>query len=131
MAYRFEFDRKNKVLLMRYEGQLTQVMAEESGAALQRYWPATSPSAVIVDFSSVTELAVPTGFLREVADQALLVDATSTPVALVNPAPVGFGLSRMFEIAGQPRRSQLLVVRSMDEAFTALGLQSPIFEPLA
>jgi hypothetical protein len=130
MAYRFEFDRKSKVLLMRYEGRLTQVMAEESGAALQKYWPATSPSAVIVDFSSVTEFAVPTDFLRRVADQALIVDATSTPVALVNPAPVGFGLSRMFEIVGQPRRSRLHVVRSMDEAFTALGLQSPTFEPL-
>lgn len=130
MAYRFEFDRKNKVLLLRYEGRLTQEIAEESGAALQKHCPAMAPRAVIVDFSSVTEFAVPTEFLRRVADQALIVDGTATPVALVNPAPVGFGLARMFEIVGQPRRSLLQVVRSMDEAFAALGVHSPQFEPL-
>jgi hypothetical protein len=130
VAYRFEFDPKNKVLLMRYEGRLTQGMAEESGAALQKYWPAIAPSAVIVDFSSVTEFAVPTEFLHRVAGQVLIVDATGSPVAIVAPAPVGFGLARMFEIVGEPRRSLLHVVRTMDEAFAALGVQSPHFEPL-
>lgn len=130
MAYRFELDRKNKVLLLRYEGRLTQQIAEESGAALQKHWPVTAPSAVIVDFSSVTEFAIPTEFLYRVAGQALIVDAAATPVAFVSPVPVGFGLARMFEIVGQPRRSLLHVVRSMDEAFVALGIQSPQFEPL-
>jgi hypothetical protein len=105
-------------------------MAEESGAAIQKYWPVTAPSVVIVDFSSVTEFAVPTEFLYRVADQALIVDATETPVALVSPIPVGFGLARMFEIVGQRRRPLMHVVRTMDEAFAVLGIQSPNFEPL-
>lgn len=130
MAYRFEFDRKNAVLLMRYEGRLTQAVAEESGAAIQKYWPAIAPSAVVVDFSSVTDFAVPTQFLHRVANQVLIVDATSIPVAFVAPAPVAFGLARMFEIAGEPRRKLVHVVRAMDEALAALGVQAQHFEPL-
>lgn len=130
MAYRIEFDRKNAVLLMRYDGRLTQAIAEESGAAIQKCWPATPPSAVIVDFSSVTEFAVPTQFLHRVANQVLIVDATGTPVAFVAPAQVAFGLARMFEITGEPRRKFVHVVRTMDEALAALGLQSPNFELL-
>lgn len=130
MAYRFEFDRKNAVLLMRYEGRLTQAIAEESGEAIQKYWPTTAPNAVIVDFSSVTEFDVPTQFLHRVANQALIVDATGTPVAFVAPAQVAFGLGRMFEIAGESRRKLVHVVRTMDEAFAELGIQFPNFETL-
>lgn len=130
MAYRFELDRKNAILLMRYEGRLTQAIAEESGAAIQKYWPATALSGVIVDFSSVTEFDVPTQFLHRVADQALIVDATGTPVAFVAPAPVAFGLARMFEIAGEPRRKLVHVVHALDEALAVLGIQTQHFEPL-
>jgi hypothetical protein len=127
MAYRFEFDPEHKILLMRYEGRLTEAVAEESDVALRKYWAATAPSMVIVDFSSVTEFAVSSEFVRRVAGQALIVDATGTPVAIVAPVPAGFGLGRMFQIVGEPKRPLLHVVRTMDEAFAALGVQSPHF----
>jgi len=37
---------------------------------------------------------------------------------------------RMFQIAGESARPGLHVVRTVDEALTALGAQSPRFEPL-
>jgi hypothetical protein len=36
----------------------------------------------------------------------------------------------MFQIAGESTRPLLQVVRTVDEALTALGAQSPHFEPL-
>jgi hypothetical protein len=37
---------------------------------------------------------------------------------------------RMFQIVGESSRPLLHVVRTVDEALTALGVESPHFEPL-
>jgi hypothetical protein len=42
----------------------------------------------------------------------------------------GYGLMRMFQIAGESARPLLHVVRTVDEALTALGAESPHFEPV-
>jgi len=130
MTYRFEFDPENKILLTRYEGRLTEEVAEESGAVFRKYWAATAPSMTIVDLSSVTEFSVSSEFVRRVAGQVLIVDATGSPVAIVAPVPAAFGLGRMFQIMGESKRPLLHVVHTMEEAFAALGVQSPHFKPL-
>ncbi|MGB8065654.1 MAG: hypothetical protein WCF26_27465 [Candidatus Sulfotelmatobacter sp.] len=131
MEYRFEFDAENKILLMRVEGRLT----DESLAALYQEalarWAATDASAGISDYSSVTEWAVSAAFIRKLADyDPVETDPTRRPRIIVAPATVGFGLSRMFQIAGGARRPHLTVVRTLDEAFAALGVHSPHFKPL-
>ncbi len=130
MAYRFEFDAVNKILLLRVEGRFTDEVLAQGQPSVRKYWAATTPRAGIVDFSSVTEFAVSSGFMRYVADQALVVDATGSPIVVVAPATAGFGIARMFQIAGDLKRPQLQVVRTMDEALAALGVQSPQFAPL-
>jgi len=57
-------------------------------------------------------------------------DAARRPRILVVSATAGYGLARMFQILGEPKRPLLKVVRTMDEALAALGVQSPHFEPL-
>lgn len=56
-------------------------------------------------------------------------DATR-PRIIVAPTTIGFGLARMFQILGESTRPLLTVVRTVDEALAALGVQSPHFEPL-
>jgi len=80
--------------------------------------------------SSVTEFSVSSEFVRRVAGQVLIVDATGSPVAIVAPVPAAFGLGRMFQIMGESKRPLLHVVHTMEEAFAALGVQSPHFKPL-
>lgn len=131
MEYRFEFDAENKILLMRVEGRLT----DESLAALYREalarWAAIDPSAGISDYSTVTEWAVSAALIRKLADyDPVETDTMRRPRIIVAPATVGFGLSRMFQIVGEARRPHLTVVRTLDEAFAALGVQSPHFQPL-
>ena len=130
-AYRFEFDPVNKILLLRSEGRLTDESLAEVYQAIRRYSTATDAGMGIWDSSSVTEFAVSTEFIRQLAKQdPAMPDATRRPSIIVAPDAVGFGLSRMFQFLGEPTRPLLNVVRTLDEALAALGIQSPHFEPL-
>jgi hypothetical protein len=55
---------------------------------------------------------------------------TRHPRFIVVPKTAGYGLMRMFQIAGESARPLLYVVQSVDEALTTLGAQSSQFEPL-
>ncbi|MGO9576966.1 MAG: hypothetical protein ACLPTQ_21865 [Terriglobales bacterium] len=132
MGFRFEFDPANKILLMRFEGPLTDESLAELYRAIRTYSIATDARAGIWDYSSVTEIAVSAEHIRQLASQEpAMPDATRRPRIIVAPTAVGFGLSRMFQIAGESKRPLLRVVRTLDEAFAALDIQSPHFEPLA
>jgi hypothetical protein len=131
MKFRFEIDAGNKVLLVRVEGRLTDELMAEVYRAVRTHSSAIDVRAGIVDFSSVSDWALSSVFLSELAKQEPAIgDATRRRIVVVAPATVGFGLSRMFQILGESTRPLLEVVRSMDEALAALGIGSPQFEPL-
>jgi hypothetical protein len=85
--------------------------------------------AGIVDFSCVTQFPVSANLLNEAAGQEPAMG--TIPRIIVAPTMVAFGIARMFQIAGEPKTSGLEVVRAMREAYAALGVESPHFEPLA
>jgi hypothetical protein len=129
MGFWFEFDPGNMVLLVRIEGRLTDELLTEAYRMMRKQSTATDPRAGIVDLSSVTEVALSAAFLREIAKQEpAMVDATR-PRIIVAPTAVVFGLARMFQMLGESTRPLLEVVRTLDEALAALGIQSPGFEP--
>lgn len=131
MGYRFEFDQENKILLARCEGRLTEESLSELTDAIRKYSIATDARAGIWDLSGVTEFAVSSAFVRELADrEPAMPEANLRPRFIVAPNSLEFGLSRMFQIAGGSKRPLLRVVRTLDEALAALGHQSPHFEPL-
>jgi hypothetical protein len=129
MAFRFEFDPVNKILLARFEGELTNQSAEEYHDALGKNWRATQPRAGIWDLSGVSDFTVAADFLRSLAKRKPITPGlTDHPRFIVVPETVGYGLMRMFQIAGELERPLLHVVRTVDEALTTLGAQSPHFE---
>lgn len=131
MAFRFEFDPVNRILLARFEGQLTNEAAEEYHNALGKNWRATDARAGIWDLSGVADFAVAADFLRTLAkSKPITPGLTDHPRFIVVPVTAGYGLMRMFQIAGESTRPLLHVVRTVDEALSALGAQSPRFEPL-
>jgi hypothetical protein len=131
MGHRFEFDAENKILLVRPEGRLTDEGLLEIYAGIGKYSAATDARAGIFDFSLVTEFAATTDTIRNLARQEpAMPDAVNRPRVLVAPATHVFGIARMFQIVGERKRPSLTVVRTLDEAFAALGVQSPHFEPL-
>lgn len=131
MGYRFDFDPVNKILLLRFEGRLTDELLRELYWAVRKYSTATDACAGIWDLSPITEFAVSPELIRDLATQEpAMPDATRRPRFLVAPAMVGLAVSRMFEIAAEHRNPLFKIVRSLDEALAALGVQSPHFEPL-
>jgi hypothetical protein len=131
MSFRFEFDAANKILLGRFEGRLTEESVAEFYGAIRKYSTATDVSAGIWDFSTVTEFAATSeSILRLARREPAMPDPTRRPRFIVAPATSVFGLSRMFQVSGESTRPLLAVVRTIEEALAALGVQSPHFEPL-
>ena len=131
MALRVEFDPSNKILLLRFDGQLTDDAVAELYQAIRKHWIAADASMGIVDFSSVTDFALSGDLIRKLANQEPCIpDATSRPRVIVAPQAHVFGLTRMFQILGETTRPLLSVVHTLDEALAALGIHSPHFESL-
>jgi len=130
MGFRFEFEPVHKILLARFEGRLTDKSLGEFYREGLKHWAATDARAAISDYTSA-EWAVSAEFIRELASQEPAVtEPNQRRRIVVAPSTVGFGLARMFQIVGERKRPLLQVVRTMEEAFEALGIESPHFEPL-
>jgi|SRR5271169_20237 len=132
MAFHFEFDSVNKILLLRVEGRVTDELFRELYWEVRKYSTATDASAGIWDLSPVTDFAVSPEFIRDLANQGpAMPDATRRPRFFVAPPMVGLGISRLFEIAAGPTNPLFSVVLAVDEALAVLGVESPHFEPLS
>jgi hypothetical protein len=130
MAFRFEFDAEHKILLMRFEGPLTDESLTDVYRAIRMYATATDANAGIWDFSSVTKFAVSSEFVRYIGRLEPVAPNLTRRRFIVVQHSLAYGLARMFQIIGEPRNRRLKVVYSLDEALTALSTPSPRFEPL-
>jgi len=61
---------------------------------------------------------------------SLLTLHSASEGGMLPPRTHAFGLARMFQISGESKRPLLDVVRTLDEALAALGIQSTNFEAL-
>ena len=130
MVFRFEFDVTNQILLGRFEGQLTEESGLQFYSAIRKRGIATDARAGIWDFSSATENVASEAIRRVAKQEPAMPDAINRPCFIIAPDAHLFALSRMFQISGEHKRPLLQVVRSLEEALRALGIQSPRFEPL-
>jgi hypothetical protein len=131
MGFRFEFDSVNKLLLVRVEGPLTNDLLTECYEEIRHHSTATDAHSGICDFSSVTDWLVSTELVRQLARREPAMPDPTRQRVLVSPQTNAYGLLRMFQILGEPRRPLLHVARTLDEALAILGVRSAHFEPLA
>jgi hypothetical protein len=126
MGFWFEFDPVNKILLARFEGRLTDESLAELYEAIRKYSTATDACAGILDLSSVSEFVVSAKLIYQLANrEPAMADATTRPRFIVAPATAVFGTSRRFQLMRWSKRPLLRVVRTLDEAFAALGHSIP------
>jgi hypothetical protein len=131
MALRVEFDPANRILLLHFEGQLSDEAVAEFYRVIRKHWIAAGARMGIVDFSAVTAFALCSELIRQLAQQEpCMPDPASRPRVIVAPTNLEFGLARMFQILGESARPLLSVVHTLDEAVAALGVQCARFEPL-
>jgi hypothetical protein len=132
VGFRFEFDRANKILLLRVEGPLTDQLLADCYEAIHVQSVATDALIGIFDMSGVTPYEVSSECIRQLAKrEPAMPDATRRPRIIAVENTTGYGLARMFQIGGETRRPKLEVVRTLDAALRLLDVQSPHFEPLA
>jgi hypothetical protein len=130
MGSSYEFDKDNQVLLVHFHGRLSDDSLGALAQAGEKYWAATKPRAEIIDCSGVTEFAVSSDRIRQLAKRQIMPEAANLPRVIVTPETHAYGLARMYQITGEQSRPQTTVVRTMDEALKALNITSPHFEPL-
>jgi hypothetical protein len=131
MSFRFEFDSANRILLVRVEGRLTDELLAECYEAIRERSVATDAHMGIFDLSSVGQFEVSSEFVRQLAKrEPAMGDAARRVRIIAVENTTGFGLARMFQIVGERVRPTLQVVRTIEDALAALGVESPHFEPL-
>ena len=130
--FRFEFDPENRILLMRFEDKrLTDESLAEVYAALREYAIATNPNAVIGDFSAATQVELSPAFIQQLAvEEPAVPQASERGRIVVFADDAGFNIARMFQRLAESTRPLLHVVRTLDEALEAFGVESPRFEVL-
>ena len=67
MGLRFEFDSVNKILLARFDGQLSDESLVELYSAVRQFCSSTDARGGILDLSSVTEFSVSSESIRQLA----------------------------------------------------------------
>jgi len=129
LAYYFEFDSSNRILRCRLEGDVTDESLKECCEATGKYAALTNPDVGIMDFSNVGSFNVSSQTVLDLARRTPVMPG-SRPRVLVAASTQIYGLARMFQLYGSEERPELHVVRSLDEAYTLLGVRESQFEPV-
>ena len=131
-GFRFEFDPDNRILLLRFEDtRLTEESLTEIYTAMRQYSTETNAYAGIADFSAVVQVDISEDFIRRLAsEEPAMPQAGKRGRIVVFSDEAGFAVARMFQSFGESTRPLFHVVRTLDEALEAFGVESSRFEPL-
>jgi hypothetical protein len=127
MGFFLEFDEANNTVRLTFESTVTtEDIAGGAYSALRDFVQSRSACRGIADFSQVTSVDVPS---RTIQSRAQLPPAMPSGKLFVIVAPEDhiFGLSRMFSLHAERTRPHIHVVRTMDQAYRLLGIESPNF----
>jgi len=122
-------DRRHNVVLVRLSGRVITDDLDRLDVTARQLVARQGPSRALVDFTNVDvfDIDLP-AFVQRGQRAAIMTDQDRV---YVTPRPDLFGLGRMFstyqKIGGN---REPLVVRTLDEAYRALELVDPEFEPL-
>ena len=130
MPYHFEYDSQHKILMAKFEGQVTDGLVRDFYREFGSRMAATDLRGHFVDLSDTTSFDVSADTVRAIAALAPVDPIPSRPGVVVAPAADVFGFARMYQILGEATRPNLHVVRTLREAYALLAIASPQFKPL-
>lgn len=125
-----EFDSRNNILRGTLEGSMTGARLLEFYTAATKFMASHPPCRGILDFSHVTEFEVSSDAIRQVAAAAPVFPPGHMRIMVI-PQTFIYGLARMFQILTESTRPELHVVRTMEEAYSLLDVESPDFRPIS
>jgi hypothetical protein len=125
IGLRIAFDQVNQISLIRVAGRLADESLVGLYHACHKYSDDVHASVSIVDLSSVSEFALSSESIRNLAGRKPATADSARLCFIVAPDTYAFGLCRMFQLVGQFARPLLQVVHTMEEAFAAIGIPCP------
>ena|SRR5215469_3422911 len=123
MSVAVEIDRKNRVVVTRYSGHVTDADVRRQVELIEAGGPYRDTWCTITDFTDVTNFDVATETIRTVAGRASPLGTAKR--VMVAPRDVEFGISRMFQVLSEKTRPDITVVRTLTEAYKVLKLPPP------
>ena len=129
MGYVLDFDAKNSLLRVSVEGRVTDAILWDAYTTVANYMETHGPCRGLVDVSAVTKFDVSSSAIRELTRRPPAIPKGYMRV-FVAPLDSMYGMVRMFQILTELTRPELHVVRSVDEAYRLLRVESPEFSPV-
>jgi hypothetical protein len=126
MGFILEYDAKHNVLRVTLDGLLTDAILAEGYAATAKYVASHPPCHGITDVTGVEKFDVSSGAIKRLAGTAPAFPTEYMKV-FVAPKDFVYGMARMFQIIGGETRPNLHIVRTLDEAYRLLQMESPEF----
>jgi len=130
MAFVMHFDARNNILRVTLQGRVTDAVMLDCYATVAKYVASHSPCRGITDISEVEEFDVSSNTIRQMAEAPPAFPPEYMRI-LVAPEAHVYGMARMFQILGGKTRPNLHLVRTMDEAYGLLQVESPEFGPVS
>ena len=113
-------DRSKKLVISTYSGDVTDTDVSRQISQIREQAPYGPAYRAITDFTQVTQFNISSSQIRAVAQsESPLAEAQRVMVA---PADEVYGTSRMFQSLASRTRPNITVVRTLAEAYSALGL---------
>ena len=129
MAFALFFDRKHKVLLVRFGRALTRKALEAMVEAAREFVGVHGNCDGIVDFSAVEKVDIDVAYLRAYGASPRVM--TGARRILVAPDDEMFGIARLYGLhQSTSQGEEPMVVRSLQAAYDLLDLNDPDFQPL-
>ena len=131
MGFVLDFDAKHNILRGTLEGSLTDAILLDYYETAARYTASHPPCRGVWDFSKVVaRVDISTDTIRQMVKRSPIIPAGYMRV-IVTPQDFLFGMMRMLQILSESVRPELHVVRTMDEAYRLLRVESPEFSPVS
>ncbi len=129
MGMFLSFEREHRVLLIRFEGVLTDELLYEGYQEVREWMEVNGHASQLTDFSTVTSFSVTPYGVRRLAEKAPLAPDNFRRM-VVAPHPLMYGMTRMFEMIGSDSRGGLQIFASVAEAYASLGFGADNFRPV-
>lgn len=129
MTTRLSIDELHHVLLIQFEGSLTDEVLLKGYRTAREWMALHGPASQLSDFSEVTTVGVTAQAVWELAEAKPLAPDNFLRI-VVAPQSVIFGLTRMFEMIGDRTRDGVHIVGTAAEANRLLGVDLLMFHPV-
>jgi len=127
MEFSFEFAHAENILRLTLNGEMNDQAVLELWTEGLPIAQSYSSFRLIVDTAAVTRFAVTPRAVNTLAKR----HSPELPMrVIVAPSDLLYGTSRMFQTLTESTRKNVHIVRTMQEAYKVLGVESPNFVPI-